>query len=135
MPAARVWAGYEGACSTLHHDVKDAVRNSGGGSGKGAFTLARIEAHYFINNMFLDDGVLIKNIGRLEGVPSVIVQGRYDMVCPIKGADALVRAWPGGTGNGMLEYHVIADAGHAASEPGIRAALMAATEKFKSLGV
>jgi proline iminopeptidase len=139
MPAARVWAAYEGACSTLRHDVKPdagpggAGSNGGGGSGKGAFTLARIEAHYFINDMFLDDGALIKNIGRLQGVPAVIVQGRYDMVCPIKGADALVRAWPGGTGEDGVEYHVIADAGHAASEPGTRAALMAASEKFKSL--
>ncbi|TDI63883.1 MAG: prolyl aminopeptidase [Alphaproteobacteria bacterium] len=138
MPAARVWAAYEGACSTLRHDSKaDAGENGGaggGGSGKGAFTLARIEAHYFINDMFMEEDALIENIGRLEGVPAVIVQGRYDMVCPIKGADALVRAWPGRPGENGLEYHVIADAGHAASEPGTRAALMAATEKFKSLG-
>lgn len=138
MPAARVWAAYEGACSTLRHDPKPDSETSGNGaatgSGKSAFTLARIEAHYFVNDMFLKDGALLDGIGRLEGVPAVIVQGRYDMVCPIKSADSLVRAWPGGTGDGALEYRIIADAGHAASEPGTRAALMAATEKFKFLG-
>ncbi len=153
MPAARAWASYEGACSTLRHDVKTAPEggaNSGttaptgtgtgtgsgtgsGGGGKSAFTLARIEAHYFVNNMFMEDGALLKNIARLEGLPAIIVQGRYDMVCPIKSADALVQAWPGQSGENGLDYHVIADAGHAASEPGTRAALMAATEKFKSL--
>jgi proline iminopeptidase len=146
MPAARAWASYEGACSTLRHEVKAAPEgganhgtttgpsgSTGGGGGKGAFTLARIEAHYFVNDMFMEDGALLKNIGRLEGVPAIIVQGRYDMVCPIKAADALVRAWPGQSGENGLDCHVIADAGHAASEPGIRAALMAATEKFKSL--
>ena len=78
---------------------------------------------------------LIAGIGRLGAVPTVIVQGRYDMVCPIRNADALVQAWPGVPGANGLEYRIIADAGHAASEPGTRAALMAATEKFKSLRV
>jgi len=130
MPAARSWAAYEGACSTLRHDVKPVTDQ---GNGRAAFTLARIEAHYFSNDMFMDDGALIDDIGRLEAVPTVIVQGRYDMVCPISNADALVQAWPGVAGENGLDYHVIADAGHAASEPGTRAALMAATEKFKSL--
>ncbi len=130
MPAARAWAAYEGACSTLRHDVKPAADNN---QGRAAFTLARIEAHYFANAMFMDDGALIAGIGRLEAVPTVIVQGRYDMVCPIANADALVRAWPGVPGKNGLDYQIIADAGHAASEPGTRAALMAATEKFKSL--
>jgi proline iminopeptidase len=131
MPAARAWAAYEGACSTLRHDVKPTAENGTG--GRGAFTLARIEAHYFTNDMFLEDGALIANIGKLQGVPTVIVQGRYDMVCPIGNADALVHAWPGVPGDNDLEYKIIPDAGHAASEPGTRAALMAATEKFKSL--
>ncbi len=130
MPAARSWAAYEGACSTLRHDIKPVADQ---GSGRAAFTLARIEAHYFSNNMFMDDRALIAGIGRLEAVPTVIVQGRYDMVCPISSADTLVQAWPGVPGENGLDYHVIADAGHAASEPGTRAALMAATEKFKSL--
>ncbi len=138
MPAARVWAAYEGACSTLRHDVKDGAGSeaapSGTSGGKGAFTLARIEAHYFVNDMFMEDGQLLKNVGALEGLPAVVVQGRYDMVCPIVSADALVRAWPGMPGENGLDYQIIADAGHAASEPGTRAALIAATEKFKGLG-
>jgi proline iminopeptidase len=135
MPAARVWAGYEGACSTLRHEVKESAEpQTGGSGGKGAFTLARIEAHYFINDMFLEDAQLLKNAGALKGLPAVIVQGRYDMVCPIRSADALVRAWPGAPGENGLDYQIIPDAGHAASEPGTRAALIAATEKFKALG-
>jgi len=135
MPAAQVWAGYEGACSTLRHEVKESTEpQTGGSGGKGAFTLARIEAHYFINDMFLEDAQLLKNAGALKGLPAVIVQGRYDMVCPIRSADALVRAWPGTPGENGLDYQIIPDAGHAASEPGTRAALIAATEKFKALG-
>ncbi len=135
MPAARVWAGYEGVCSTLRHEVKESAEpQTGGSGGKGAFTLARIEAHYFINDMFLEDAQLLKNAGALKGLPAVIVQGRYDMVCPIRSADALVRAWPGTPGENGLDYQIIPDAGHAASEPGTRAALIAATEKFKALG-
>ncbi|MDX1484935.1 MAG: prolyl aminopeptidase [Alphaproteobacteria bacterium] len=133
MPAARVWAAYEGACSTLRHEVKPEREGGTPSGGKGAFTLARIEAHYFTNDMFMEDGALLDNIARLKGVPAVIVQGRYDMVCPITSADALVRAWPGTPGENGLDYHIIPDAGHAASEPGTRAALMAATEKFKTL--
>lgn len=165
LPAAKSWAAYEGACSTLRHDGKaEAVE---GDASRAAFTLARIEAHYFTNRMFMADGELLANVGRLGGIPAIVVQGRYDMVCPIASADALVRAWPAGAadpgcadsaalrsaaaggfaearaatarqrpgtfGEDGLEYHVIPDAGHAASEPGTRAALMAATETFKSL--
>jgi len=135
MPAARVWAGYEGACSTLRHEVKEGPDSQAAASGgKGAFTLARIEAHYFVNDMFMEDAQLLKNAAALEGLPAVIVQGRYDMVCPIQSADALVRAWPGTPGENGLDYQIIPDAGHAASEPGTRAALIAATEKFKASG-
>ncbi len=136
-----MWSAYEGACSRLNHDAKMAAKAEAGQSppadagtvSKAAFTLARIEAHYFVNDMFMEDGALLDGIGRLAGIPAVIVQGRYDMVCPIASADALVRAWPGAPEDNGLEYKVIGDAGHAASEPGTRAALMAATERFKSL--
>jgi proline iminopeptidase len=60
-------------------------------------------------------------------LPATIVQGRYDMVCPIVGADELARAWP------EAHYVIVPDAGHSAMEPGIRAALVAATEKYKDL--
>ncbi len=132
MPAARIWAAYEGACSTLRHDPAIEAEF---GSERMALGMARIEAHYFINDMFMADNQLLDRIGMLSGIPAVVVQGRYDVVCPIRSADELVRHWPGQPGANGLEYRVIADAGHAASEPGTRAALIAATEKFKSLAL
>ncbi|HEX7969068.1 MAG TPA: alpha/beta hydrolase, partial [Stellaceae bacterium] len=67
------------------------------------------------------------HIHRIRHVPGIIVQGRYDMVCPIVSADELARAWP------EAEYVIVADAGHSAMEPGIRARLVAATEKLRRL--
>ncbi len=87
--------------------------------------LARIEAHYFINEIFLPRGQLLAEIYRLRQIPAIILQGRYDMVCPAVTADDLSRAWP------EAEYTVIPDAGHSAMEPGIRVQLLAATEEMK----
>ena len=92
-----------------------------------ALGLARIEAHYFANRIFLPENALLDNVARVRRIPAVIVQGRYDIVCPIATADDLRRAWP------EAEYVVVPDAGHSAMEPGIRRALVAAMEKFKSL--
>lgn len=130
MPAARVWSAYEGACSTLRHDPS--VEGEFG-SERMALTLARIEAHYFVNNLFLRENQLLERIGRVAGIPTTVVQGRYDVVCPIRSADDLVRHWPGEPGANGLVYRVVPDAGHAASEPGTRAQLMAATERYKSI--
>jgi proline iminopeptidase len=132
LPAARAWSAYEGACSTLRHSAE--VENEFG-SERMAFTLARIEAHFFDNSVFMEDDALIDGIDRLKGIPAVIVQGRYDMVCPIATADELVRAWPRAEDGSGPDYKIIPDAGHAASEPGTRAALIGATERFKSLKV
>ena len=98
-----------------------------------ALGLARIEAHYFVNDLFMQENQLIDNVDALAGIPTTIVQGRYDVVCPIRSADELVRNWPGPPEANGLDYRVIPDAGHAASEPGTRVALMAATERYKSL--
>jgi proline iminopeptidase len=123
MPAAHAWSVYEGSCSTLlpnpelvAHFDSDVV----------ALGLARIEAHYFMHDIFLPENFLLDNIDSIRHVPTVIVQGRYDAVCPIVSADDLVQAWP------EAEYHIIPDAGHSAFEPGIRKALIAATEGFKA---
>ena len=90
-----------------------------------AVALARIEAHYFVHRIFLPDNALLENIHRLRNIPAVIVQGRYDMVCPTLTAEDLHRAWP------EAQYIVVQEAGHSAWEPGIRAQLIAATERFK----
>jgi proline iminopeptidase len=123
MPAARSWSVYEGSCSTL---LPNPSLVADFATDRVALGLARIEAHYFVNDIFLPPDFLLANVSRLKDVPGVIVQGRYDIVCPAVSADDLHRAWP------EAEYQVVADAGHSAFEPGIRARLVAATQSFKS---
>jgi proline iminopeptidase len=121
VPAARSWSVYEGSCSTL---LPNPEVLSTSGEERHAVGLARIEAHFFTNNLFTPHDALLRRIGGIRHIPAVIVQGRYDMVCPIMTADALHRAWP------EAEYIVVPDAGHSALEPGIRSALIDATNRF-----
>jgi proline iminopeptidase len=99
---------------------------SGFGDDSAALALARIEAHYFVNNLFLEDDEVLRNARTFRRIPAILVQGRYDMVCPIVTADALARVWP------ESKYVIVPDAGHSAMEPGIRAALVRATEAMKT---
>jgi proline iminopeptidase len=122
VPAARAWAAYEATCSTLRPNG-DAVAAMSDPAG--ALALARLEAHYLAHNAFLNDDDLLAGIEAIRHLPGVIVQGRYDMVCPPTTADRLAAAWP------EARYEIIADAGHSALEPGIRAALLQATEMMK----
>jgi len=92
-----------------------------------ALAIARIEAHYFVNNIFLPDNSLLADIAKIRHLPCTIVQGRYDAVCPILSADDLHRAWP------EAGYVIVADAGHSAREPGIARELVAATNRFRTL--
>ncbi|MSP89443.1 MAG: prolyl aminopeptidase [Alphaproteobacteria bacterium] len=123
MPAARAWGRYEGSCSTLLPDPElvqsflDDVR---------ALGIARIEAHYFVNDLFMTPDQLLNGVERIRNLPTHIVQGRYDMVCPIVAADRLRRAWP------EAMFQIVEDAGHSALEPGTRRALVEATNAFKS---
>jgi len=88
--------------------------------------LARIEAHYFVNDSFFNpDDQLLRDVGKIRHLPGLIVQGRWDIVCPPQSAWELHRAWPGS----VLRF--VGDAGHAADEPGISSALVEATEEFK----
>lgn len=121
--AAAAWTRYETACSNLmprHDDHPYDGRND-----PAALALARIEAHYFVHDVFLDDDELLAGIDVLRRIPATIVQGRYDLVCPIVTADTLARAWP------EAHYVIVPDAGHSAMEPGVRAALVRATETMK----
>ena len=122
MPAARAWSVYEGSCSTLLPSPETVSYFAGDSVALG---LARIEAHYFINRIFFPDNALLDNIGRIRHLPGVIIQGRYDAVCPIVSADDLHRAWP------EAQYVIVPDAGHSAWESGIRAELVRATERFR----
>jgi len=122
--AAQAWAAYEMACSTL----LPASPGNGTGitlDGVAALSLARISAHYFRHRMFLDASPLLDHLAAIRPLPCIIVQGRYDMVCPVATAETLSRAWPGS------QLVVVPDAGHSAFEPGIRAALVSATERMK----
>ncbi len=123
MPAARAWSTYEGACCTLLPSPDTVAAFS---RDQMALGLARIEAHYFTNRIFLEEGQLLRDLDRIRKIPGVIVQGRYDIVCPIATADSLHHAWP------EADYAIVPDAGHSAMEPGVRRALVAATERFKA---
>jgi proline iminopeptidase len=123
-PAAAAWSRYETVCSNLIPRADAGLEQSRGDPL--ALALARIEAHYFINGSFLAEGALLASIGELHKIPAVLIHGRYDMVCPIVTADALARAWP------QARYVVVPDAGHSAMEPGVRTALVRATEGMKT---
>jgi proline iminopeptidase len=124
LPAARAWSVYEGACSTLLPSP-DTV--SAFGEDRMALGMSRIEAHYFTHHLYRPANDLVAGIGRIRAIPATIVQGRYDMVCPVVSADELARAWP------EAEYTVVPDAGHSAMEPGIRGRLVAVMERLKRL--
>ena len=118
---ARAWSVWEGRTITLLPDPAGAEKHGGDDF---ALAFARIENHYFVHGGWLEEGQLIRDAGKLAGIPGVIVQGRYDMACPAKTAWELHRAWPG------ADFHLVPDAGHAFSEPGILAQLLAATDRF-----
>lgn len=121
LAAARAWSLWEGQTLTLLPDP-DAKTKHGGDDFALAFS--RIENHYFVHAGWLEEGQLLKDAPKLAGIPGVIVQGRYDMATPAKTAWELHRAWP------EAEFHLVDDAGHAFSEPGILARLLAATDRF-----
>ena len=123
MPAARKWSCYEGACSTLR-PVSQTMRATS--ASQSALNLARIEAHYFVNDVFVAPDALLNGLDRIRHLPCFIVQGRYDAICPIVTADKLARAWP------QARYVIVPDAGHSAWEPGILAALVKATDDMRS---
>jgi len=122
LPAARAWSKYEGACSTLQPSSAALARFK---DDRVAVGLARIEAHYFINGGFIAENALLDGIGLIRDIPGIIVQGRYDMVCPLVTAHELHLAWP------EARYRIIPDAGHSVWEPGIQSALVEATESFR----
>lgn len=119
--AAEAWSLFEARCSTLL--PSDSLVNLYT-APEVAIAVSRIECHYFINDCFLQKDQLIRDVGRLRGIPGVIVQGRYDVVCPPVSAWRLKQAWP------EAELRIIPDAGHAAGEPPTRSALVEFTDRF-----
>lgn len=123
MAAARAWSIWEASTSFLTPDPAH-IRHAGDDSFAEAF--ARIECHYFINRGFFErDDQLLANIDRIRHIPAHIVQGRYDVVCPMRSAWDLHRAWPEAT------LTIIPDAGHSAMETGIVDALIRATDQYR----
>ena len=122
IDAAKHWSAYEGSCSTLLASASTLAHYS---DERVALGLARIEAHYFANGSFMKEGELLSGIDRIRHLPGIIVQGRYDMVCPIRSANDLHHAWP------EARYIVVPDAGHSAWEPGITVQLVTAMEELK----
>ncbi|MBU3067596.1 prolyl aminopeptidase [Nocardia sp. NEAU-G5] len=122
--AAMAWSTWEAATSAL---LPQPDRVAEMGQARFALAFAQIENHYFVHGGFLDDGQLLRDIDRIAHIPGVIVQGRHDIVCPAVSAWDLHRAWP------ESQLHIVPDAGHSASEPGIAHHLIEATDKFRDI--
>ncbi len=123
LAAARAWSVWE--ASTSHLLIDEEQINTFDGE-EFALAFARIECHYFVNRGFFDtDTFLLDGVAKIRHLPGVIVQGRYDVVCPMETAWALARRWP------EARLVVVPDAGHAALEPGTAEALVAATDAFR----
>ena len=118
-PAARAWSRFEGRRVFLLPQPEEPA------SDTLDLGVGRLESHYMANQAFLDEDQLVRDVGRIAHLPAVIVQGRYDVICPPLSAHRLHTAWPGS----LLK--MIPDAGHGALEVGIARALVAATEQFK----
>ena len=123
--AAVAWTTWEKSTSYLLPQRADADED--GDSERYALAFAGIENHYFTHRGFLDEGQLLRDAHRIAHIPGVIVQGRYDVVCPARSAWDLHRAWP------AAELHMVDDAGHASFETGIRHHLIEATDRFAGL--
>ena len=122
IEAAKAWSIWEASTSKLIqseesiHAFEDA---------KVAEAFARIECHYFTNRGFFDtDEWLLENVDKIRHIPTVIVQGRYDVVCPMISAWELHRAFP------EADFEIVQDAGHSMTEKGIAAKLVEYTDKF-----
>ena len=125
LEAAKAWSIWEGSTSKLFPDEKTLHRF---GEDDFSEAFARIECHYFMNKgWFSPEDQLLQNISKIRHIPSAIVQGRYDVVCPMISAWELHQAWP------EAELHVIKDAGHSMTEPGIANKLVQLTEQFADL--
>jgi len=120
--AARAWSVWEASTAHLLQD-REYIASCAGDEFSLAF--ARIECHYFVNGGFLErENQLIEDVVKIQKLPAVIVQGRYDVICPVESAWELARAWP------EADLRIVPDAGHAAFEPGIVHELVSATDRF-----
>ncbi|PCK03419.1 MAG: prolyl aminopeptidase [Alteromonadaceae bacterium] len=124
MSAAKAWSLWEGHCATLRPNPEVVSTFS---DPHIALALAVIEAHYFVNQVFIEENQILNNIERLHGIPASIVHGRYDMVCRLDNSHKLYSAWPD------AELNIIRDAGHSSREPSIVDALIKSTTAMSLL--
>jgi proline iminopeptidase len=123
LAAARAWSIWEGSTSLLYPDAEKIAET---GADDFAVAFARIECHYFVHGGFFEvEDQLLRDVDVIRHIPTVIVQGRYDVVCPARSAWDLYRRWP------ESDLVIVDDAGHSAFEPGIRSELVAATDRFR----
>lgn len=124
MPAARIWSRYEEDCAMM---FPDPVHPYDPASDKNNLCMAKMEAHFFLNYKFDKTNSILNHIDKIRHIPATIVQGRYDMLCPIKTAHKLHKAWP------EADYIIVADGGHSGSDPSIRSRLLEATDNARSI--
>ena len=117
---AKAWSSWENALASINSNG-----SVGESPGEYARAFARLENHYFVNAGFLEtDGEILANMGLIAHIPGVIVQGRYDMICPPQAAYSIAQVWP------ACELDIIPNAGHTLSEPGITAGLVRAMDRI-----
>jgi proline iminopeptidase len=125
LRAAKAWSVWEGSTSCLFPN-EDLIGRTAADAL--ALSLARIECHYFMHDAWLEPPRdLLSNVGRIAHIPATIVQGRYDVVCPMETAWALHRAWP------EADLRIVPDAGHSAGEPGTVHELVEATDRARAI--
>ncbi|MFT8776558.1 MAG: prolyl aminopeptidase [Gluconacetobacter liquefaciens] len=125
VEAAVAWSVWEGETLTLRPAPALSAQHA---DEEYALAFSRIENHYFVHGGWLEEGQLIRDVERIRHIPAVIVQGRYDAATPMRTAWDLYRAWP------EADFRLVDDAGHAVSEPGIKTALLDATDRFAAGG-
>jgi proline iminopeptidase len=121
ISAARRWCVFEASLANL---IPDPARIAGANQEQVAYAMARIEVHYFRNNRYAPEDQLLRRLDRIRHLAATIVQGRYDLLCPPGTAIELHRAWPGS------RLIVVEDAGHSATEAGIRSALVTVMDEI-----
>lgn len=124
MEAAMSWSLYESACSSLIPNYEIITTDE---QRAQALAIATIEVHYFYNQLIKTEDSLLNQVNAFRSIPTMIVQGRYDMICPIATAHKLHTNWP------EADYIVVPDGGHSALDPPVRSRLIEATENMKSI--
>jgi proline iminopeptidase len=128
LPAVLRWSAYEHACLRLIPEKSEAIKATENSDDIGyAYAIARLECHYFVHNRFDPDDYLLRNVDKIRHIPCVIVQGRYDVICPPVTAYELHKHWP------EAQFIIVPDAGHSSSEPGTVSELVKAMDGFRGI--